>query len=84
MMTIDKGILLKNRVSCNFMLKYYIPVLLRHFTKTLNQFLNLPRANENLEIDMPFYWSNGINQSSLEVLSLHNISKKGIYLKNTN
>ena len=53
MMTIDKGILLKNRVSCNFMLKYYIPVLLRHFTKTLNQFLNLPRANENLEIDMP-------------------------------
>ena len=38
-------ILLKNHVSCNFMLKCYIPVTPRQFTKTLNQFFYLSRAN---------------------------------------
>ena len=31
------------------MLKYYIPILLGQFPKILNEFLNLPRANECLE-----------------------------------
>ena len=35
------------------MLKYYITASLRQFTKTLNQFFDLPKANENLEICMP-------------------------------
>ena len=50
MMTIDSGTLLKNDVGCNCLLKYYIKVLLRQFTKTLNQFLNFSRANENVEM----------------------------------
>ena len=50
MMNIDSGISLKNHVSCNFMVKYYITILLRQFTKTLDQFLNFSTANENLEI----------------------------------
>ena len=40
-MTIDIGILLKNHVRCSFMLKYDITVLLRQFTKCLNQFFEL-------------------------------------------
>ena len=35
------------------MLKYYTTALLRQFVKTLNQFLNLPWVNENLQICMP-------------------------------
>ena len=42
MMTIYSGILLKNHVGCIFMPKYYMMILLRQVTKTLNQFLNLP------------------------------------------
>ena len=53
MMTIDGGILLKNHVSCNFMLKYYITILLRQFMKTFNQFFGLTKANKNLEICVP-------------------------------
>ena len=53
MMPIENSILLKSHVSCNFMLKYYITILFRQFTETLNQFLDLYRANENLEIYMP-------------------------------
>ena len=50
-MVIDEsGILLKNHVSCNFMLKYYITVSLRQFAKTLYQFVPLSRANKNLKI----------------------------------
>ena len=52
-MPIERSILLKNHVTCNFMLKYYITVSLREFTKTLNHFCDLSRANENLEICMP-------------------------------
>ena len=48
-MPTESSILLKNYVSCNFMLKYYITVSLRQFTKTLNQFFDLSRANENLK-----------------------------------
>ena len=47
---IESSILLKNHVNCSFMLKYYITVSLGQFTKTLNQFFDLSRANENLEI----------------------------------
>ena len=51
MMTTDNGILLlKSPVSCNFILKHYITILLRQFKKTLNRFLNLSRGNKNLEI----------------------------------
>ena len=32
---------------------YYIIASLRQFSKTLNQFFDLSRANENLEICMP-------------------------------
>ena len=48
-MPTESSILLKNYGSCNFMLKYYITVSLRQFTKTLNQFFDLSRANENLK-----------------------------------
>ena len=58
MMTIDSGIILKNRVSCNFMVRYYIKILLQKFRKILNQFLNLSRVNKNLEIAWLFYLSN--------------------------
>ena len=50
MITIDNGILLKSHASCNFMLKHYITILLQQYKKTLNRFLNLSRAKENLEI----------------------------------
>ena len=50
MMSIESRVFLKNHVSCNFMLKYFITVSLRQFTKILNQFFDLSRANKNLEI----------------------------------
>ena len=53
---LNAAIFLKNHVSCNFKLKYYIPVLLRQGTKTLNKFFYLSRANENLEISMPVWF----------------------------
>ena len=49
-MAIESGILLKNHVSCNFVLKYHMKISLWHFTKTLNQFFYLSRKDENLEI----------------------------------
>ena len=52
MMLIESIILLKNHISCNFMLKYYISVSFRQFTKTLNKFLYSTRDNKNLEIFM--------------------------------
>ena len=52
MMPIESSNLLKNYVSCNFMLKYYITISLRQFTKTLGQFFYLSSTNENLEIFM--------------------------------
>ena len=51
-MPIESSILLKNHVSCNFMPKYYITASLQQFMKTLNQFFDLSKANENLEICM--------------------------------
>ena len=53
MMPIESSILLKNHVSCNFMLKYYITISNREFAKTLNHFFDLSKVNENLEICMP-------------------------------
>ena len=53
MVLVENGVLLKNHVSCNFMLKYYIAVLFRQFTTTLNQLFNLNRANQNSETFMP-------------------------------
>ena len=53
MMPNESRIPLKNHSSCNFMLKYYITVSFRQFTKTINQFFYLSRANKNLEICMP-------------------------------
>ena len=40
MMSTESGILLKNHISCNFMLKYCITMSLQQFTKTLNQFFD--------------------------------------------
>ena len=54
LMSIESRVFLKNHVSCNFMLKYFITVSLRQFTKILNQFFDLSRANKNLEICMLF------------------------------
>ena len=54
---------MKNHVSCNFMLKYYITVSLRHFTKTSNQFFYLSSANENSEICMRV-WFVQLNESN--------------------
>ena len=63
MVPIESGILLKNHVSCNFMLKYYITVSFWQFTKTSNQFFYLSTANENLEICMSV-WFVQLNQSN--------------------
>ena len=52
MMPINTSIFWKNHVSCSVMLRYYITVSNRQLTKTLNQFFDLSRANENLEICM--------------------------------
>ena len=84
MMTIESSICLKNHVSCNLMLKYYIIILLRQFPKTLNQFLGLPRGNQSFEICMTVLILNQsiLYQSSFEVLSLGNILNYGNYLKN--
>ena len=49
-MPIESSILLKNFVSCKFMIKYCIK---KKFTKTLNKFFDLSRANGNLEICIP-------------------------------
>ena len=53
LLPIGNGIILKNHVSCHFILKYYMTILLQQFTKTLDRFLNLSTANENLEICIP-------------------------------
>ena len=50
MMPIETGIFLKNRVSCNFILKYYITISFRQFKKFLYQFFHLSRVIKNLEI----------------------------------
>ena len=63
MMPIENDILLKNQVTCNFMLKYYIKNSLRKFTKTSNQFFHLSRANKILEICMPV-WFVQLNESN--------------------
>ena len=52
-MLIESCILLKYHFSCNFMLKNYITISLGQFTKTLNQFFYLSRANEKFESCMP-------------------------------
>ena len=84
LMTFDSDIFLKSHISCNFMLKYYITILLRKFTKTLNQSLNLTRANKNLEICMPvLFEQNWMNHSHFDVLSLDNNLVNENYLKNT-
>ena len=62
MMPIEIRILLKNHVSCDFILKYYITVSLRQFTKTLNQFFDMSRVNENLELCIPV-WFVQLNES---------------------
>ena len=62
MMPIESSILLKNHVSCNFMLKYYITISNREFAKTLNHFFDLSKVNENLEICMPG-WFVQLNES---------------------
>ena len=51
-MPIKSTILLKNHVSCNFMLKYYITVSLGQCTKTSHQVFHLSKANEKLKICM--------------------------------
>ena len=62
MMAIDSGILLKNDVNCNFILKYYITMLPWQFTKTLNQLLDVFRENKNLKICMLFLFEQ-LNES---------------------
>ena len=52
MISTESGIPLENYVNCNFMLKYYITVLLRQFTETLNQFLYLTRSNDIWKFDL--------------------------------
>ena len=95
MLPTESGILLKNLVSCNFMLKYYITVSLWQFmlkyystvslwkfTENLNQFF-LSRANESLKICM-HVWFMQLNQSSFAMLFLlENVLINGNYLKNT-
>ena len=56
MIHIESSILLKNHVSCNFILKYYIKISVRQFMKNLNQFFQLSRVSENLEICVPVWF----------------------------
>ena len=62
MVPVQSSILLKNHVTCNFMLKYYIIVSLWQFTKTLNQSFDLSKVNQNLEICIPV-WFVQLNES---------------------
>ena len=64
------------------MLKYYITVLLWKFTKTLNQILNLSRANENLEIYMPVLFEQLNESKKFWGISLDNALINRSYLKN--
>ena len=76
-MNIDSGIPLKHHASCNFMLKYYITILLRQFTKTLNQFLNLSRINKNWETCMSFLFQQLNESKQFSCPSLDNVLIKG-------
>ena len=62
------------------MLKYNIKISLQQFTKTLNQFFYLSRANKSLEICMPvwFVWLNVLKQ--VWGILLDNILINGHYL----
>ena len=82
MMTVISSIALKNLVGCNFMLKYYITVLLWKFTKTLNQLLNLSRANENLEICVTVLFEQLNESKKFWGISLDNALINRSYLKN--
>ena len=82
MMTIDSGIFLKNHISCNFMLKYYITILLRQFTKTLHKCLNLSRVNENFEICMSVSFEE-FDESKLFWGAFIDVLILGSHLKNT-
>ena len=79
---IDSNVLLKKYVSCNFMLKYYITVLLRQFKKSLNYFLNLPRANVNLEIRIPVSFEQLNESKQFWGISDNNVLLNGHYFKN--
>ena len=46
---IKSSILLENHVSCNFLLKYYITVSIRQFTKHFNEFFVLIWGNRKFE-----------------------------------
>ena len=80
MMTFDSSLFMENLVGCNFLLKHYITVLLRQYT--LNQFLNLSRANKNLEIFMRVFFEQFKNRNSFELFSLDNVSINRNYFKN--
>ena len=47
---IKSSILLENHVSCNFLLKYYITVSIRQFTKHFNEFFVLIWGKRKFEI----------------------------------
>ena len=81
MMPIENSFLLKYHVSCNFMLKYYITVSLRQFTKTLNQFFNLSRQTKVWKFVCFFDLHNWMNQSSFEVTLLDNLLIKWHFKK---
>ena len=80
MIHIERGILLKSHVSCNFMLKYYIAISFRQFTKTLNQ-LSLFMQEKFWTFACLFELSFWTNESNFEVFWLANVFIKGHYRK---
>ena len=79
-MLLENSIPLKNNVSCNFMVKYEIPVSLRQFKQTFNQFFHLSGGNENLEMCV-LDLCNLMNQRSLKVILLDNALINGHSVK---
>ena len=85
MILIESGFLLKNDVSCNFMLKFYIIILFRQIAKILGQFFNFYLfliLNENFKISTLALFNYLTNRNSFEVLLLDNVLINGIYRKN--
>ena len=81
-MLTENDTLLKNHVSFNFMLKYYITISFRQFPKILNQFFTYAGQTKILKLACLFvliYWT---NQSRFEVISLDNVLINWHYLKN--
>ena len=83
MISIESGILLKNHVTCNFMLKYYITLSPDNLRKLQISFFTYLEQTKIWKFVCPFDLYNWMNQISFEVILLGNVLINGDYLKNT-